>query len=354
MIAIFSTGLILIPDKAISENENRALEQFPKFSSESFWNGSFTADLGVYLSDQFPLRDFFVGMKAYIELSQLKGENNDVINAGGVLIPIPTNSTEALSSNASAIKYFTDRVDIPVTVVALPRTADVFAELLPAYYPADKDEATLTAFREEMAKSGAKLPDLITPLSESNEYYHTDHHYTTHGAYETYLKLADSLGYTPYAREDFRIEQVTEDFRGTAMRTSGFYMTKPDEIVLYRYDGDEEYTVTADGKEINLYDFDKLEETDKYAVFLGGNHARVDVTSGEKPKLLVIRDSYADSLAPFLARHFDLIMIDYRYFRGGAAEIIEKEGISQMLILQGINEFCEVKNLSYLAKGVKR
>ncbi len=354
-VLIFSAAFFLLPDKAISENENRSLATAPAFTADSLLEGSYTAKLGEYFADQFPLRDVFVGGKAYSELLQLKGENNGVINAGGVLIPRPSNDTSALSNNAKAIDYFADATSVPVTVAALPRTADVYSELLPAHYPSEKDEALLTAFKEAMSEASVDLPDLITPLCESNSYYRTDHHYTSHGAYETYLALADSLGYTPYDLSFFTVEKVSDDFSGTAMRTSGFYLNEADEIVLYRYEGDEDYTVTADGEEIPFYDFDKLNETDKYAVFLGGNHARVDISSGqEKPKLLVVRDSYADSIAPFLALHFDLVMIDYRYYNGSAAQIVENEDVSGVLILQGVNEFCEVKNLSYLAKGVKK
>ncbi|WP_348246457.1 hypothetical protein, partial [Salmonella enterica] len=74
----------------------------------------------------------------------------------------------------------------------------------------------------------------------------------------------------------------------------GFYLAKKDEIKLYRYENDTKYTVIADKKEISLYDFEKLEAVDKYAVFLGGNHARVDITNGEnREKLLIVRDSFA-------------------------------------------------------------
>ena len=355
VVLVLSAAFFLLPDKATSENENRSLASAPQFSLSALADGSYTSELGGYFADQFPMRDLFVGGKAYSELFQLKGENNGVINVNDVLIPRPTNDTSALSSNAKVIDYFADAVSVPVTVAALPRTADVYAELLPGYYPAEDDEALLTSFKEAMSEANVALPDLITTLCESNDYYRTDHHYTTEGAYKVYCALAQSLGYTPYERSFFTSETVTEDFCGTAMRTSGFYMTAPDEIVLYRYDGDDGYTVTADGEEISLYDFDKLNVTDKYALFLGGNHARVDVVGEqERPKLLLVRDSFADSIAPFLALHFDLIMIDYRYFNGSAVQMIESENVSQVLILEGINELCEVKNLSYLAKGVKK
>lgn len=356
IILALSVAFFIMPDKEISENENRALMSAPEFSFQKLGDGSYVAELSEYIADQFPLRDAFVGLKAYSETTQLKGENNGVINAGGVLIPRPTNDVSALEKNARAVKMFTQGVDVPVTLAALPRTSDVFSEELPAYYPFNDDKAFLEEFKSAMSSTGAHIPDLITPLNESNDYYFTDHHYTTHGAYLTYLSLSDSLGYTAYDRDHFEIESVSRDFCGTAMRTSGFYLNKPDEIVLYRYDGDDGYTVTVDMREeISLYDFDKLEGTDKYAVFLGGNHARVDITRGEgRPKLLIVRDSYADSLAPFLAMHFDLIMLDYRYFTGSAANIIETEGVSQVLMLHSVTKYCEDENLTGIVRGVKR
>ncbi len=71
------------------------------------------------------------------------------------------------------------------------------------------------------------------------------------------------------------------------MRTSGFYLCERDSIKLYRYENDMSYSVAADGKEIKLYDFSKLETTDKYAVFLGGNHARADITPNADGRFVI-------------------------------------------------------------------
>ena len=134
------------------------------------------------------------------------------------------------------------------------------------------------------------------------------------------------------------------------MRSSGFYFTKKDKIELYRYESDDNYTITADGQSISLYDFSKLDTTDKYAVFLGGNHARVDIKSGQnREKLLVIRDSFADSLAPFLSLHFDLVMVDLRYYTDNVRELAVSEGISKVLLLECISELSTTNNLSYLS-----
>ena len=197
---------------------------------------------------------------------------------------------------------------------------------------------------------GFEFVDLYGSLCESNAYYRTDHHYTSDGAYIVYTLLSEKLGYTPLDKNLFSIERVADDFCGTSIRTSGFYMYENDSIDLYRYDGDAEYSVVADGKSIELYDFDKLNTTDKYAVFLGGNHARVDISKDgtKREKLLIVRDSFADSLVPFLAMHFDITLIDLRYYTDSVAQLAANEEITTVLVLENVEELATAKNLSYL------
>ncbi|MBP5156103.1 MAG: hypothetical protein J6252_05940, partial [Clostridia bacterium] len=52
---------------------------------------------------------------------------------------------------------------------------------------------------------------------------------------------------------------------------------------------------------------------DKYSVFLDGTHAVTTVTKksgGPRQKLLVVKDSFANCLIPFLAREFDIVALD--------------------------------------------
>ena len=349
----FSLSSIIIKDKDVSEKENRALEKLPSFSLETLFSGEYTSKLGVYLADQFAFRDTFVGIKAYAELMQLKGENNGVIYTEEALIPHPKNDVSMLSRNIESIDEFANNNELAVTFAPIPRTADVFAEHLPTSYPFENDIAVWNKLRSQAKQKTFNMVDLYDLLCESNAYYRTDHHYTTDGAYLTYLALADSLGYAPFSKEYFDIQCVSNDFVGTSMRTSGFYLFDKDQINLYRYEGDNDYTVIADNKAIALYDISKLNTTDKYAVFLGGNHARVDITKkGEvREKLLIIRDSFADSLVSFLSLHYDITLIDLRYYTKNIKQLCKDEGIQKVLVLENIDEFCSTKNFELLRLG---
>lgn len=351
-VAILSGVFFILPDSSLSQKENRTLSQVPTFSGEKLLSGEYTADLAEYISDQFPARDAFVAVKAYSELLLGKGENNGVVYAQNSTLVARDEITEnRLQENLEAVKEFEAAVDVPVCLGILPRSVDVFSEYLPATYPKQNDAALWQDFYNTAKELGLTSPKLYDALCDGNNYYRTDHHYTVYGAYQTYELLGDVLGYKPYATDFFKADTVSTDFCGTAMRTSGFYLTKKDEITLFRYDGDTDYTVTADGKEAELYDFSRLDGTDKYALFLGGNHARVDITSKEdKPNMLIIRDSFADSLAPFLALHYDLTLIDLRYYTDNVQQLVTDENIDRVLILESISEFATAKNISYLRR----
>lgn len=350
LITVLAMLIIIIPDKEISQKENRTLQQKPSFTFQKLKNGDFSEQTARYLVDQFPFRDTFVALKAYCELALLKQENNGVIyGKGGVLIPRGEIENDRLAENLEAISHLANAVNKTVIIAPTPRTADIYLENLPKAYHCDEQEKIWQKLFSLNNESAYKIIDLRNALRVDGSYYKTDHHYTTKGAYITYCALAEQLGYTPKSEDFFKVETVATDFCGTSMRTSGFYLAKKDEIKLYRYENDTKYTVIADKKEISLYDFEKLEAVDKYAVFLGGNHARVDITNGEnREKLLIVRDSFADSIAPFLALHYDITLIDLRYYTDSVKQLIDTEQFDKILVLQNITELATAKNISAL------
>lgn len=350
LVLVLSLSGILTPDKVLSEKENRALTRLPGFSAEKLFSGEYTSQFGPYIADQFVMRDGFVKAKAYFELLQNKTENNGVIYTKEALIVRPSNDISRLADNLDCIDEFAKNNNLSVTVAALPRLADAFEEFLPKSYPKKQNLIVWQQLYKETDNRNFAFADLYELLCDSNEYYKTDHHYTTHGAFLTYKALGEYLGYVSKDKSCFDIELVSEDFEGTSMRTSGFYDFAKDSMYLYRYNDDDNYTVVADGDEIQLYDFSKLETTDKYAVFLGGNHSRVDITKNNenREKLIIIRDSYADSLVPFLAIHFDITLIDLRYYTDSVAKLAQENNVNKVLVLESVEEIATAKNLSYL------
>ena len=94
---------------------------------------------------------------------------------------------------------------------------------------------------------------------------------------------------------------------------------------------------------------DRLENKDKYEVFFGGNYEKVDIVnegsgSKAKPRLLIVKDSYANSLVPFILDDFSLItMVDTRYFRESVKDLALDGEYDQVLVLYSVSNFSEEK-----------
>lgn len=366
LVALFITFGALIwtlPHQTFSHDENRALASFPAFSAESLTSGKYTSGIADFYSDQFPLRRYFVGAKAVLELGQLKMQNNGVIpGAGGVLAKrLEYSDYSAARKNLEAISEFRrvlGDAGIPITVAFAPRSVDVFKDSLPPLWGSDRADGIWNF----IAASGVQNIDLRTPLTSlacAGEYvwYRTDHHWTTAGAYEVYKILADPLGYDAMPIAYFTVERVSDVFFGTTYSSSGMSRTPPDSMEYYRFEGDGNYTVEnpLTGRvNSGFYERDYLLVKDKYSSFLGMNsaHIRVSESGGEKPTLLVVKDSYAHSLAPFLAIHFNLEIIDLRYFTGSPAALAAETGASAVLILVGADNLAISDDLTLLKYGL--
>ena len=266
-ILSFSLAFFIAPDSKISQAENRTLKSKPVFTAQKLLSGDYTSELGEYISDQFPARDEFVATKAYSELLLTKRENNGVIYGKNDTLLPHVETGDNLYENIISVKEFARATALPTYVGILPTVTDVYAENLPELYNFQAENQTWSNFFAQCENAGLIAPDLRTPLCEQNNYYRTDHHYNSYGAYQTYSLLGGVMGYDAKPLEFFKPQTVSQEFCGTSMRQSGFYLAKKDEITLLRYDTDDNYQIIADGKRIELYDFSKLDTADKYAVF---------------------------------------------------------------------------------------
>ncbi len=164
----------------------------------------------------------------------------------------------------------------------------------------------------------------------------------------------------PVPLEQYTKTTVSEDFYGTVYSSSGVRWVKPD--CMDTYVPEEGITVishTYDQKgnpveePRQLYDETFLAVKDKYAMFLGGQQSLgvVRTPNTQAPKLLLIRDSYSDSLTPFLTAHFSEIhLIDLRYYKLSVGDYIKEHGIDTAVVLYSVPNFVSDSNLVWLGR----
>ena len=385
---IFSFAILfwVLPDKEKSVDENRVLATFPEFTLDGFLHGGFTEEVGTYMADQFPCRNFFVGLKGVSEAVQLKGQNNDIIIGKDdyLIARFDYPDEETLNTNISSAARFIKIAEangINCTTAFAGRKMDVAKEKLPALYGSYYSDRIFSILDKECKAGGIEylnLRDTLSKIEAEGEelYYMTDHHWRSLGAYYAYCEIVKSMGITPYEISDFDIEVASEEFFGTTWSSAGVKWTDSDSIEYFRWEGDESLTLRIENPAYKYEDCEYVKENgktyatfkgpyvremlegkDKYASFLGGNNnSYVEVTmeadGKERETIVLLRDSFSDSLAPFLARHFDLILLDLRTSAPDTIGLCLEKGIDDILLIYNMESLTTSADLAKLNKGL--
>jgi len=360
LFCVFLGGLlvwhVVMPDRDKSETENRTLAQLPEFSWEALKDGSYTSAIEEYFADQFPLRDQWTVVKARAEQLLGKTEFNGIYLCDDTLISkVEMSDAELAEKNLSYVQRLSEKAQANVYLGLIPSAAEIWKDKLPANAPTLDQAAYLT----QAAALGVPMVDFYTTLFEHAEediFYRTDHHWTTRGAYYGYTAVMNALGRGEEVKDisAYQVEVASDDFSGTLYSTSGIHWLEPDDMQFWVEEDGLTVTDWRTGKPEagRLYDRSYLTVKDKYSAFLGGNKPLCVIENAQGAgKVLLVRDSYSDSLAPFLAEHFaEVHLLDLRYYRGSVAMYAQQAGIEDIVVLHSIPNFIVDRNLVFLAQ----
>ncbi len=369
ILLLMFTGAILVvnfltPSNVFSESENRMLQQLPNFSLQTLRSGKFTSEFETYLSDQFMERDFWIGLKSDADRGMGKKESNGVyIGKDGYLIQkFSPPEKRNLEDKVKAIQAFDKATPgLRKYMMLVPTAAAVLEDKLPPYASGGNERGYWEKIRDSHL-GDIRCIDVSPALVANKEqpiYYKTDHHWTTKGAFLAYRELSSPMSFTPGNEEDFNIRQVTSQFYGSLYSKSGFRHIQPDSIELYYSKSPRAVSVDYVDEQQSadsMYAMENLEKKDKYTVFFNGNHGLIRITTDntEGRRLLIVKDSYANSLIPFLTSHFSEIdVIDLRYYEGDILKLTEDRQIHDMLILYNTSTFFEDPSIKSLADSVE-
>lgn len=339
ILALFPVLTFALPAKEFSDNENRVLAQAPVLNTETVLSGDFQSDLADFLSDQIPGRELWI--RGNTELKKLMGKkeiNGVYLGKDGYYFQQFTDESYSLSRRNQVFALlgnFVKSQNVPVTVMCVPTPAVVLQEKLPTNAPLYDHEGAWLALKN--AVGDAHFLDLRDAFAASSQqlFYRTDHHWTSRGAYLAYEAYCRAQGISPKTLAEFELETVSDAFYGTIYSKLLDSAAQPD--IIEATQKLPALQVKFDGNEVSgIYDAEKLSQKDKYAYFFGGNPGKVeintDVDNGKR--LLVLKDSFANSMIPYLLGEYEqIIMLDLRYFSGRASQVIEENGITEVLFL---------------------
>ena len=351
-------GSLLAPDKEFSELENRYLQTPPKLSRENLKSGQFMEDAEDYVNDHVIGRDFWVALKAWSERLSGKQENNGVyFGKNDTLInrldepsweDIPaqgnTPAQLGLGTSAGYVNDLVSNLNVPVYFGIIPSAAEIWSDRLPEGAPTADEKAIIDRLYDTVQTYTIDVYSALEEHKDEDIYYRTDHHWTSLGAYYGYTALMEAMGMEPVDLADYERTTVTDQFYGTIFSASGVRWVAPDRIDTYIPADGVKVTSYFDGtpSQGSLYVDSYLEVKDKYSYFLGGVQPLCVVETGltDAPRLLLIRDSYSDSLTPFLTQSFSQIhLFDPRYNLSSIQGYIQDNGIDAVAVLYSIPNY---------------
>ncbi len=396
-LGVFTALSLFSPETIFSQKENRFLQTKPSFSIRRLMNRTFGSEYEDYLSDQFPFRDRWISLHAKMEHIIGKTEINSVyVGKDDYLMEVFSASvfeSEQTKTNLTSLGQFTDFLQaqsLPISIMIIPTASEILQDKLPPFaspYPQTQFLEQIKYQVGETASVSGACASTLSSHSDESIYYRTDHHWTSLGAFYAYTTWASNIGLTPFTKEDFQIQTVSSDFYGTIdaklplANTADCIETYTNKLVSFQ----AMYNQNPTDIRNSLFDETFLSKRDKYSSYLGGNYGLIEITTrpihsqnfnqtftkipdhledtypqnnlvsnslstkSTNRRLLILKDSYANCFVPIAAGHFSYTaVIDPRFFSDNLVTFIEKNSITDVLVLYSASGFAQDRYLSRL------
>lgn len=359
IIACMLFCYIFQKDKKISDLEQRNLQQIPHYKTSLFVSGDYQNEYQSYVQDQLPLRDTLFQGKVQFEYLLGKRKFDDVwIGKNNMLFQdmyIPTQSD--IIKRKNIIDSFINKYkNLHIGIVLVNNKADIYKENLPQNVKFLNQNKIINQFYDMFKNKNIntiRLNDVFVSHKDENIFYNSDHHWTTRGAYiafqqieKEFIKVKKSIDYDAYV--------INDKFNGSLSKRSGYMTTKKDKVEVYLPKSKEDEVdvivnyVNQKKKKATVFNVDKAVSSNPYEVFLGGNYdcIEIDTSTKNNKSLLLIKDSFANCLVPFLLPYYHHItIIDPRYYTDDIDVLIKDNKISDVLFLYNFQTFFQDKNI---------
>ncbi len=297
------------------------------------------------------------------------------------LAPITAQTQNGLfttGDKAFGIYYF-NRTAADIYITTVNRTAQnlagqakVYSMLVPVSSSFYLDEKTLAStdgsdqkaaidyYYGSMSDAVGKLNLYDTMMAHNAEYlyFRTDHHWNGRGAYYAYRVWAENKGVTPHELSEYTMHTFP-GFLGSyyAYNKTAEMEANPDTVEAFEPLTHNRLTIN----DINggVYDWPIVNDvsnyktSQKYSTFAGADQpycviSNPNVLNGQV--CLIIKDSYANALIPFLTDHYQTIhWMDYRYYNGNLTEFIKQNGVTDVIFVTGTDPMTSVEAMNRMS-----
>ena len=376
---IGGTLFLFMTKKHVSVEEKRTLAPPPQFSVSNFFSGKFADQAEAYYDDNFVLRDVWLDIADKIKAMrgwqakdgiQLVSNDEEKTSTPGAdpetaaRAPVPIDeedqrvkalivskgrAIQMFGGTKATVKPFADLMNsyqavlgpsVKIYAMPIPSGSDFF---LPreVFGGALRERKNFQDFFAMLDPRIVRVPayENIAPHTAEYIWLKTDHHWTGLGAYYAYRAFAKSADFAPLPLNRLTHKTLSKPFLGSL-----YYRTRsqsladnPDTMHYYKIPNATRSHIIRSGLEggtpAELY-YEKTGGGNSYGVFLGGDNPLMRVETGIKSgrKILIVKDSYGNAFAPYLAAHYaEVWIIDYRYFKGSIPALMKRHGIRELV-----------------------
>jgi hypothetical protein len=185
-------------------------------------------------------------------------------------------------------------------------------------------------------------------------YFRTDHHWTARGAYCGYTAFCDTLQLLPQPLDGMEKRVYEKDFLGSYYKElknnakAKLIRNLPDYIEYFVPPAQCQLTMYTNtnmksGEDIPMFDMDLPSgTTNYYRIFLGGDYPsiKIETDTMNGKSIMILKDSYANSFAPFLTANYQTIyIVDFRDFNSSdkpsfnVTKFVKDNNVNDVLLL---------------------
>ncbi len=355
----FFLGVLAPRDSAAFEKENREPTPLPTLSRETVYSGIFAKRFESFLSDNMGLRSFFMDLSEKVD--DLKGFKN---RSGRIML----NAQDSTIDNQRRLWVRPDRVmevyrkkekireayiaALNLYAKTLPEDIRLFSMLVPTQVEfinwqtvSSSQKETIDFVYNHVNPRVIPVPvyDILKEHKDEYIYFRTDHHWTHYGSFYGYCAFAETAFSESPKMSDYELREW-DGFLGYLYNQAKDDSLADHADTIGYFSKTENFSFTCKAIEDNkivsyttpLFHEPIDGKPPKYSLYLGGEHQFAEIKSQNQngKTLLVIKDSYANPVIPYLTEHYETILvIDPRIYYGTISDLLKEYEINDVLVL---------------------
>ena len=327
IVLVFTLLCLFLPKPEFLDSERREPAKLPALTIESIMkDGAEYATSFMklfddkYTPDNFPFRDFFRNLKAWVGTNIFAWKDKD-----GVFVEDGYAAEMQEQINADSIEHAAEKLTFIYEKYLKPLGISPYISIIPdkAYFLAEQNGYLSMDYEQFIADllrsvQFTRYISIIDYLS-LEDYYMSDTHWRQEKIVGIAKILVDGMGGNHDSK--YIVNTLEAPFYGVysgrapkplASETL-YYLTNDNmnSIIVKNYEQDR------NGKEVPIYDMERGLGKDAYDIFLGGEKSYITIENPNAKtdkELVIFRDSYGRSIIPLMMDDYAKItVIDIRY-----------------------------------------